>query len=73
MTTVEPRPLSFMAKTPFLRNQSSSFDDDEAEEEEENSNHEIQMKKVANAMPVMNKMSQSVYAENQAQYPPKGN
>ena len=95
-----------MAKTPFLRPDSSSFEDEEGNNEadeidpaddkvdeqngvdERNHKDEFEVlpdqeakiqisKKVlpqTNAMPVVNKMSQSVYADhqNQANHPPKG-
>lgn len=90
MTTAVPAGVTtLMAKTPFLRNVSSSFDDDD-EDNEEDENAELEpeqnddniqiikknnaVQPQANAMAVVNKMSQSVYADhqNQAQYPPKG-
>ena len=72
----------FMAKTPFNRQNSSVEEKEINENSDENGFQEeekIQINKKgvpqANAMPVVNKMSQSVYADhqNQANHPPKGN
>ena len=80
---------SYMTKTPFIRNNSSSFEDDEDDDDEDLSNiipkaednHDPEQvkieinKKVANAVPVVNKMNQHIYADhhNQNHHPPKGN